>query len=76
MYMRILLRNKSNGLYWESPDKWTANPELAFDFRFIERARACADSCRLKEVELAFMWDSPLAIQCQPLFREAMEIAA
>jgi hypothetical protein len=55
--MRILLRNKTSGLYLQGPDKWTKEPERAVDFRFMDRALAYVQTWHLREAELAFSFD-------------------
>lgn len=52
--MRTLLRHKTTNLYLQSLDKWTADPELAFDFRFKDRAVNYIEMWHLEEVEVAF----------------------
>lgn len=51
--MRTLLR-KSNGLYFQGPDRWTRNPAEALDFKMIDRALDFIRKWNLKGVELAF----------------------
>ena len=55
--MRTLLRRAPSGLYFEGPDRWTADPAKARDFKSIDRAIAFVDTWGLKEVELAFAFN-------------------
>ena len=57
--MRTLLRHTGTGLFFQGPDKWTSTPEVAFDFRFIDRAVNFAETWELKDVELAFAFEDP-----------------
>jgi len=56
--MKILLRNKSTGTYYQGIDKWTERLEQAFNFQGPERAVKFALDAGLKlklvEVILAF----------------------
>jgi hypothetical protein len=54
--MRILLRHKCNNLYLQGSDRWTKDPDAAFDFRFIDRALQFIKTSGLQDVELAFAW--------------------
>ncbi len=55
--MRTLLRHTKTGLFFQGQDKWTDNPSRAYDFRFIDRARAYAAVWGLTEVEIAFAFE-------------------
>lgn len=58
--MRTLLRHTETGLFFQGPEKWTPNPDVAYDFRFIERARQFVRSWQMDRVEVAFVFeDSP-----------------
>ena len=71
--MRTLLRHTRTRLYFQGPDRWTDNPEHAYDFRFTERALQYVATWDLTEVELAFVFEdaqlvttnSPAATQPQ-----------
>lgn len=72
--MRTLLRHTETGLYFQGPGKWTANPEIAYDFRFIERARHFVRIWELENVEVAFAFeDSQLisTLAVEPGFQDA-----
>ena len=72
--MRILLRHTETGLYFQGPEKWTASPESAYDFRFIDRARDFVRIWELENVEVAFAFeDSQLisTLAVGPEFRDA-----
>ena len=60
--MRTLLRHTETGLYFQGPDKWTANPDSAYDFRFIERARDFVRLWEIKQVEVAFVFEDPQSV--------------
>jgi len=51
--MRTLLRHTQTGAYFQGPDRWTDDPEGAYDFRFIDRAVRYIETWDLREVELA-----------------------
>lgn len=74
--MRTLLRHTGTGLYFQGPDKWTSDPDRAYDFRFIDRAVQFVDTWSLGEVELAFAFDNPQSITTVPLERTALRCAA
>ena len=57
--MRTLLRHTETGLYFQGPDKWTTNPDSAYDFRFIERARHFVRLWEIEQVEVAFVFEDP-----------------
>jgi hypothetical protein len=72
--MRTLLRHTETGLYFQGPEKWTASPESAYDFRFIDRARHFVRIWELENVEVAFASeDSQLisTLAVGPEFRDA-----
>ena len=65
--MRTLLRHTETGLYFQGPDRWTSDPDKAYDFRFADRAARYIETWDLKEVELAFAFSdldsiAPLAL--------------
>lgn len=70
--MRTLLRHTSTHLFYLGPDKWTDNPDMAFDFRLIDRAVKFVGAWRLKEVELAFVWTDPGCVRTVPLAKAAV----
>jgi hypothetical protein len=55
--MRTLLRHTETGLYFQGPEKWTANPESAYDFHFVERAQHLSGAWELENVEVAFAFE-------------------
>jgi hypothetical protein len=66
--MKILLRHTETGLYFQGPEKWTSSLQVAYDFRFIERARQFVQIWELEKVEIAFAFEdaepvSALSIQ-------------
>jgi hypothetical protein len=74
--MRTLLRNTVNGLYLQSPDKWTSDPERAFDFRFTDRALKYVETWHLNQVELAFASNDSEQITSVALAKAALQFAA
>jgi hypothetical protein len=74
--MRTLLRHTETGLYFQGPEKWTSNPEAAYDFRFIERAREFARVWELEDVEVTFAFDDSQAISTLPLEGVALHSVA
>ncbi|HWH71262.1 MAG TPA: hypothetical protein VNT26_17890 [Candidatus Sulfotelmatobacter sp.] len=73
--MRTLLRHTATHLYFQAPDAWTNNPELALDFRFMDRALNCVENWRLSGVELAFVFDDPQQVVPLPLEKAALQVA-
>jgi hypothetical protein len=73
--MRTLLRHTGTGLYFQGPDKWIANPDSAYDFRFIDRAVSFAATWELREVELAFAFEGAEAVTTVPLEKTAVRFA-
>ena len=53
--MRTLLRNVPTGLYVQSAENWTANPDEAFDFETISQAIRFVEEGGLRKMELAFV---------------------
>jgi hypothetical protein len=60
--MRTLLRHTRTGLYFQGPERWTADPQNAYDFRFTERALQYVATWDLTEVELAFAFEETQAM--------------
>lgn len=74
--MRTLLRHTETGLYFQGPEKWTANPDIGYDFRFIERARHFVRIWELHDVEVAFVFEDPQSISTLPLEKIELRHAA
>jgi hypothetical protein len=74
--MRTLLRHTVTGLFFQGPEKWTDNPEKAFDFRFIDRALHYVKTWDLKDVELAFAFEDTDSICPSSLDRGELHYAA
>jgi len=53
--MRTLLRNVPTGLYVQSDETWTGNPDEAFDFRTMSQAIRFVEKQGLRRMELAFV---------------------
>ena len=65
--MKILLRHTETGLYLQGPDKWTSTAEIAFDFRFIDRARQFIETWELEKVGIVFAFeDSQIVASMTP----------
>jgi hypothetical protein len=60
--MRTLLRHKQSGTYFRGPDRWTDDPEEAYDFRFVQRAAQYIETWHLDNVELVFAFSGPVSI--------------
>jgi len=50
--MRVFLLNRKTGLYLESQDSWTANPERAKDLGTSHRANVYAQDHCLEDLEI------------------------
>lgn len=74
--MRTLLRHTETGLYFQGPEKWTANPDVGYDFRFVERARQFVQVWQLEQVEVAFVFEDPQSISTLSLERGQLKHAA
>jgi hypothetical protein len=53
--MRTLLRHVPTGLYVQSAEQWTGNPEEAFDFKTMGQAIRFVEKAGLRKMELEFM---------------------
>jgi hypothetical protein len=53
--MRTLLRHFPTGLYVQSAEQWTGNPQEAFDFKSMSQAIRFVEKAGLRKMELAFM---------------------
>ncbi len=53
--MRTLLRHVRTGLYVQSTEQWTGNPEEAFDFKTMGQAIRFVEKAGLRKMELAFV---------------------
>ena len=51
--MRTLLRNVPTGLYVQSAEVWTGNPDDAFDFKTMSQAIRFVEKAGLRKMELA-----------------------
>jgi hypothetical protein len=65
--MRTLLRHTRTGQFFQAPEKWTENPALAYDFRFIDLAAQYVKTWELKDVELAFSFYNVDSVTTAPL---------
>jgi hypothetical protein len=57
--MRILLYHTPTGMFFQSPDQWTSNPESADDFKNSPKAILFARERGLTEVEVLWDFDDP-----------------
>ena len=53
--MRTLLRNVPTGLYVQSAETWTGNPDEAFDFKTMSQAIRFVEQEGLRQMEFAFV---------------------
>ena len=53
--MRTLLRNVPTGLYVQSAEHWTGNPDEALDFKTMSQAIRFVEKAGLRKMELAFV---------------------
>lgn len=53
--MRTLLRNVPSGLYVQSSQQWTGNPDEAMDFKTMSQAIRFVEREGLRKMELAFV---------------------
>lgn len=70
--MKTLLLNTTTGLYFQGINKWTADPEQAFDFKLVQRALKFVEIWGLRDVELAFSFSDllyPTGVSLQPRIR-------
>jgi hypothetical protein len=65
--MKTLLRHTHTGSYFESPDRWTEDPDRAFDFRFLDRAVQYSATWELAEVELVYAFSDQMSVTTVPL---------
>ena len=73
--MRTLLRHTETGLYFQGPEKWTASPEGAYDFRFVDRARQFVRIWELEKVEVAFAFEDTQSVSTLSLTVEIQDAA-
>jgi hypothetical protein len=74
--MKTLLRHTRTGLYFQGPDKWTSNPQSAYDFRFVDRALQYVEIWELKQVELAFSFEDPHSVTMVSCDKTALHFVA
>ena len=53
--IRTLLRNVPTGLYVQSAESWTGNPDEALDFKTMSQAIRFVEQAGLRKMELAFV---------------------
>ena len=57
--MRTLLRHVRTGLYVQSAEGWTGNPDEARDFKTMSEAIRFVEQAGLSKMELAFVSGQP-----------------
>ena len=57
--MKTLLLDNESGLYLQGLNKWTDDPEQAFDFKLADYARKFIEIWGLKNAHLAFAFTEP-----------------
>lgn len=70
--MKTLLRKVSTGLYFQGPDRWTADPAEAHNFKLIDRALQFIEKWHLQDVEIAFAFRDSASVTRVPLERIAL----
>jgi hypothetical protein len=73
--MKTLLRKIPSGLYFQGPDRWTANPRDGFNFKSIDHALKFIKTWGLKDVELAFAFNRPSSVTRVPLEKIACDFS-
>ena len=58
--MQVLLRSLRTNLYYASAGEWTAYPEFACDFGFVEQAARAYRREKLSEIEMVFRTERPV----------------
>ena len=58
--MKTMLLDNESGLYLQGLNKWTENPEQAFDFKLADHALKFIEIWGLKNAHLAFSFTEPL----------------
>ena len=56
--MKTLLRNVPTGLYVQSAETWTSNPDEALDFHTMGQAIRFVERSGLRQMEFAFVSDN------------------
>jgi hypothetical protein len=71
--MKVLLRNKTTGLYYLTAERWTDDRAMAFDFQTGERALTTGlRSAVVTEVEMIYAFRDPRHDFSVPLCAETM----
>lgn len=71
--MKTLLRRKSNGMYFQGPDRWTYDPGQAHNFKLIDRALQFIEQWQMKDVELAFAFEKANQVTGVPFDRLSLK---
>jgi hypothetical protein len=65
--MKTLLRNVTNGLFFQGPDRWTNNAAQGLNFKSIDRALEFIKNYKLQGIELAFAFDDSETVTRAPV---------
>ncbi len=57
--MRVLLRNRKTGLFFQFPDQWIDDPSLAVDFTDSRQAVRLVQEMGLKKVDILLSFENP-----------------
>ena len=68
--MQVLLRSLKTNLYYASAGKWTAYPEFACDFGFVEQAAQAYRQEKMSEIEMVFRTERPVCELKVPVPRD------
>lgn len=74
--MRTILRKSKLQLFFQGPDKWTTDPQRAFNFKSIDRALQFIEKWRLRDVEVAFAFRDRKEVTCVARDKVALGYAA
>ena len=64
--MRTFLRHIATGHYFQSLEKWTIDPDEAFDFGLASNALKVAHKLRIRDLELVLKFDDPDHVTATP----------
>ncbi len=57
--MRTLLRKIPAGTYFQTPARWTRNPDEAREFQSMSQAIAFVEQAGYRNMEVAFLFENP-----------------
>ena len=73
--MKILLRDAGSGEFLCGADRWTANPDAAYDWRYSKRLLDYVRERGLEGMEIAIRFPGSDSVEIYPL-QAAMQIGA